>query len=203
MVAGMTKTLLALVLLVVTNLATFGYATWRCRAEVAGHQRLVTDAGTRSQTLQKQVAELQEQLDRVAVWREFVELQRDIAVVQTAINRLNFGDGLSALERIEGRLERGEYGATFQQQRGELQPSLYAARQSLLATDDDARTHLGELEQQAFRLLAAVSESAPATPAATPFPAATPAPSPEASPAAAAPSPSPTASPAATPRGPA
>src|SRR5688500_10098446 len=174
---GMVKTLLALGLLVVTNLATFGYATWRCRQETQGHQRLLTESGGRTQALEGQVKDLQGQLDRLAVWREFVELQRDVSVVEVAINRLNYGDAIAGIERMEARLERGEYGETFQQRRAELLPSLYQAKDALRGTSQDARSYLAELEQQAFRLLAATSD-VPGGPrgAATPTPAPSPIP---------------------------
>jgi hypothetical protein len=202
--SGLAKTFLALGLLVVTNLATFGWATWRCRQEAVGHERLLSDSSTRTQQLETEVATLQRQLESVAVWRELVELQRDVSQVEIAINRLNFGDAIAGLDRVEKRLERGEYGATFQQRRAELQVPLLRCREALRATDPEARTHLVELEQEAFRLISGGRDVMP--PNGPPAPAAVvPSPSPETGALLAptpSPSPAPSPSPTASPGGP-
>ena len=211
--SALAKTLLALGLLVVTNLATFGWATWRCRQEAEGQQRLLAEATGQAQAARAAAAAAEQQLESVRVWRELVELQRDISAVEVALNRLNFGDAIGALERVEGRLERGEYGQTFQQRRSALLPDLLRAKERLRATDPAARIHRADFEQAAFRLLAGGSAGGAAagpraagavtpTPAPTPGADAAAAPSPAPSPSPS-PVPSPTASPAAPPGGPA
>ena len=197
----MARVLLALGVLVVTNLATFGWATWRCSQEAQGNERLLADSSGRAQALEREVADLQQQLDRLAVWREFVELQRDVATVGVAIDRLNFGDAITAVERVEARLGRGEYGETFQQRRAELLPALYEAKEALRSTRPEARAHLADLEQKAFHVLAATTElpAGARRPAPLATPSALTAPTPAPTPADAGPLPSPTPAPSPSP----
>jgi hypothetical protein len=205
----MARTLLAIGVLLVTNLATFGYATWRCRQEAAWQQRLMETAGQRAQTQEAEIASLRQRLDRLQVWGELIELQQDVNAAHASINRLNFGDALAIVDRIQRRLDGGEYGTLFTERRAELVPHLDLARQALRNADSAAHGYLVELDQRAFQILAGVSSPGdfpgalpapsalpsptppPPIPGATPMPSPTPAPSP-------APSPTPTPRPAAS-----
>jgi hypothetical protein len=194
------RTLLALGLLVITNLGTFGYATWRCRQEAQGQQRLLAEAQQRQQTAETDTAALRQRLDRLKVWGEFIELQQDVNGVHAIINQLNFGNAIQAVDGIAQRLQLGQYGQLFQQHRPELLPLLDRAKQELRATNAGARNALVEFDQRAFAILAGVSApgelpgalapTAPAPPpaAATPTPGLEPSPTP-------APSPTPTPKP--------
>jgi hypothetical protein len=206
----MGKVLLAVAVLVVTNLATFGFATWRCRQEMEGQQRLLATAQEKSQATEAEMARVQQQLGQLRVWGELIELQQDVNAAHATINRLNFGDALQIVDRVQRRLDSGEYGQLFRQRRAELVPHLDLARQALRRADATAHGHLVDLDQRAFQILAQTSSSGtfPGRPAAvepTPSPAPSPgfdlgAPSPSpapfpTAPASPAPSPSPTASP--------
>lgn len=205
----MARTLLAIGVLVVTNLATFGYATWRCRQEAEGQQRLMATAQQRAAAQDAEMATLRQRLDRLQVWGELIELQQDVNAAHSSINRLNFGDALAIVDRVQRRLDAGEYGDLFKQRRAELVPHLDLARQALRNADSTAHGHLVELDQRAFQILAGVSSPGdfpgalpmptpaasptppPPIPGATPLPSPTPAPSPS-------PSPTPTPRPAAS-----
>jgi hypothetical protein len=195
----MAKIVLALGLLVVTNLATFGFATWRCRQEATGQQRLLATAEQEAQRTAAEMARLQQRLSQLQVWGELIELQQDVNAAHASINRLNFGDALGAVDRIQRRLEAGEYGELFQRQRDELNPHLELARRALRAADASAHGHLVDLDQRAFQILAGVSAPGDFGAAAgAPTPAPSPEPSP-APPAASSPTPSPGGSAALTP----
>ena len=209
----MARVLLAIGVLVVTNLATFGFATWRCRQEAEGQRRLMATAQQRAQAQDTEMAALRQRLDRLQVWGELIELQQDVNAAHASINRLNFGDALAIVDRVQRRLDGGEYGTLFRERRAELVPHLDLARQALRGADSSAHGHLVELDQRAFQILAGVSSPGdfpgalpaptppvsptppPPIPGATPTPSATPAPSPT-------PSPSPTPRPAAATGGP-
>ncbi|HEV8628976.1 MAG TPA: hypothetical protein VGV61_01565 [Thermoanaerobaculia bacterium] len=186
--SGLGRALLALGLLVITNLGTFGYATWRCRQEMQGQQRLLAEAQQKQQAAEAETAALQQRLDRLKVWGEFIELQQDVNGVHAIINQLNFGNAIQAIDRIAQRLQLGQYGQVFQQHRPELLPLLDRAKQALRNTDAGARNALVELDQRAFAILAGVSAPgelpgalAPTAPLA-PTPAPTPTPGIEATP---------------------
>lgn len=155
--SGLSKALLALGVLAVTTLGTFGYATWRCRQEAEGTQRLLAEAQRKQETAEAENAALRQRLDRLRVWGELLQLQKDVNAVHAIINQLNFGNAIQALDRIEQTLERGGYGQLFQQRRPELLPLIAQAKQALRATDPVARNALVELEQRAFSILAGVS----------------------------------------------
>lgn len=153
----MAKIALAIGLLVVTNLATFGYATWRCRQETAGQQRLLAEAEQKAAQERAEMAKLEHRLGRLQVWGELIELQQDVNAAHAAINRLNFGDALGLVDRIQQRLEGGEYGELFQQNRDRLRVPLEEARRALRAADATAHGHLVDLDQEAFQILAGVT----------------------------------------------
>lgn len=197
----MGKILLAVGLVVVTNLATFGFATWRCRQETAGQERLLAAAQQKAQQTELEMARQQQRLSRLQVWGELIELQQDVNGAHASINRLNFGDALALVDRIQRRLEGGEYGDLFQQHRDQLLPHVDLARRALRAADATAHGHLVDLDQRAFQILAGVSTPGDfpgAGPAPTPELAPSPAPSP-APPAPGSPAPTPGPSPAPTP----
>jgi len=177
----MGKTLLAIGLLVITNLGTFGYATWRCRQEAEGAQRLLADAQRKQQEAESQNAALTQRLDRLRVWGELLELQRDVNGVHAVINQLNFGNAIQAVDRIAKRLEQGDYGHLFSQRRPELQPLLDQTKAALRRTDPMARTYLVELDQRAFSILASTAAPGELPGLTVPVPA-LPAPSPAPSP---------------------
>ena len=204
------KTLLALGLLVITNLGTFGYATWRCRQEAEGTQRLLAEAQQKQRAAEAQNAASEQRLERLRVWGELLELQRDVNGVHAIINQLNFGNAIQAIDRIETRLRGGEYGDLFRQRSPELLPLLEQAKGALRATNPMARQYLVELDQRAFGILAATAgpgelpglTSVP-EPVATPVPSLQPGLFPEATPTlemppSPTPTPSPTAKPGAT-----
>jgi cell division septation protein DedD len=176
----------------VTNLATFGYATWRCRQEAQGQQRLMATAEQRAQAQETEMAALRQRLDRLQVWGELIELQQDVNAAHASINRLNFGDALAIVDRVQRRLDGGEYGTLFRERRAELVPHLDLARQALRSADSSAHGHLVELDQRAFQILAGVSSPGD-------FPGALPAPTPAVSPTPPPPIPGATMTPSATP----
>jgi hypothetical protein len=205
----MSKTLLAIGVLLLTNLATFGFATWRCHQEAQGQQRLMATVEQRAQAQEAEMTSLRQRLDRLQVWGELIELQQDVNAAHASINRLNFGDALAIVDRIQRRLDAGEYGTLFKERRAELVPHLDLARQALRAADSAAHGHLVELDQRAFQILAGVSSPgdfpgalpapspAPSPIPTLPLPGATPQPSPTPGPT---PAPSPAPSPTPTPR---
>ena len=200
------KTLLALGLLVITNLGTFGYATWRCRQEAEGTQRLLAEAQQKQRAAEAQNAASEQRLERLRVWGELLELQRDVNGVHAIINQLNFGNAMQAIDRIETRLRGGEYGDLFRQRAPELLPLLEQAKGALRATNPMARQYLVELDQRAFSILASTAgpgelpgltgvPEAAATPVPSPLPGLFPEATPTIEPS---PSPTPTAKPGAT-----
>jgi len=198
---------------VITNLGTFGYSTWRCRQEDAAQQRELATLRAQQQKLQTDAETLRAQVSKLEVWGELLALQQDTDAVQATIHRLNFGDAITALDRIAQKLQRGGYGAALQQHRADLAPLVEQAKQQLAKPDPAARDTLVELDQRAFAILAgapvgaAVAPPAPvtaspptptpaATPSATPTPPPTPTPTPEPTPT---PKPTPKPKPAPTP----
>ncbi len=155
--SGLAKVFLGLVVLAILTFGTYGYSTWRCRQEMEGAERLLAEAQQKRQVAETQNAALQQRLERLRVWGEFIQLQQDVNGVHAIINQLNFGNAIQALDGIEKRLERGEYGQLFQQRRPELAPLLEQSKQALRRTDASARTFLVELDQRAFAILAGVS----------------------------------------------
>jgi hypothetical protein len=155
--SGLGKALLALAVLAVTTLGTFAYATWRCRQEAEGTQRLLAEAQQKQQTAEAQNLALQQRLDRLRVWGELLQLQKEINAVHAVINQLNFGNAIQALDRIEKGIQRGDSGELFKQRAAELVPLLAQAKQSLRQTDPAARNYLVELEQRAFAIIAGAS----------------------------------------------
>jgi hypothetical protein len=203
--SGLSKALLALGVLAITNLGTFGFVTWRCRQEAEGRERLLAEAQQKQQAAEATSAQQQQRLDRLRVWGEFIQLQQDVNGVHAVINQLNFGNAIQALERIEKRLEGGEYGQLFQQRRPELVALVEQAKDALRRTDPMARTYLVELDQRAFSILAGASAPGElpgltgATAEATPAPSPAPSPMLEATPALEAPA-APPAKPSPTPK---
>jgi hypothetical protein len=182
--SGLGKGLLAFALLLVTNLGTFGYATWRCRQEAEGAQRLLAEAQQKQQEAEAKNAAAEQRLERLRVWGELLELQRDLTGVHATINQLNFGNAIQAIDRIETRLRQGEYGQLFRQHSAELVPLLERAELMLRKPDPMARTYLVELDQRAFSILAASAGPGelPGFSGAAPTPTPTPLPSPQPSP---------------------
>lgn len=176
--SGIAKALLALGVLVITNLGTFGYATWRCRQEAEGTQRLLAEAQQKQRAAEAQNAAAEQRLERLRVWGELLELQRDVNGVHAVINQLNFGNAIQALDRVETRLRQGEYGQVFRQRAPELLPLLEQAKGALRNTDPMARTYLVELDQRAFGILAATAGPGELPGLTALEPVATPAPSP-------------------------
>ena len=182
--SGLGKALVAFAVLAVTNLGTFGYATWRCRQEAEGTQRLLAEAQQKQQEAEAKNAAAEQRLERLRVWGELLELQRDLTGVHATINQLNYGNAIQAIDRIEQRLRQGEYGDLFKQRAPELVPMLEQAKLALRRPDPMARTHLVELDQRAFSILAsnAMPGELPGLSGLAPAPAATPSPSPLPSP---------------------
>jgi hypothetical protein len=191
--SGLAKSVLAVILLVVTNLGTYAYVSWRCRQEGEGAQRLLAEAQQKQQAAEAQNAALQQRLDRLQVWGHLLELQRDVNNVHAVINQLNFGNAIQAIDRIETSLGQGGYGDLFKQRRPELAPLLEQAKQALRRTDPTARSYLVEFDQRAFSILAGNAMPGDLLPGLAAAP--TPAPSPAVSPAATAPAPPDTGSP--------
>ena len=187
--------LLTLGLVVITNLATFAYATWRCRQEGQGQERLRTVSTAEVDKLRADNQALQQRFERLRVWGEFIELQQDVNGVHAAINQLNFGTAIQSIDRVAQRLELGAYGQLFRERRAELLPLLDRAKQNLRSTDPQARNALIELDHRAFRILA--GNTAPGDfPGPLPSPAPLPTALPEATPALeATPTPEPSPSP--------
>jgi len=199
------KALLALGVLVIVTLGTFGYATWRCRQEAEGTQRLLAEAQQKQRAAEAQNAASEQRLERLRVWGELLELQRDVNGVHAIINQLNFGNAIQAVDQIETRLKGGEYGDLFKQRSPELLPLLEQAKGALRSTNAMARQYLVELDQRAFSILASTAGpgelpglSEPAQPVATPLPSLSPGLFPEATPTLELPS-SPTPTPTPTP----
>src|SRR6185503_4172580 len=161
-----------------TTLGTFGYATWRCRQEAVGTQRLLAEAQQKQAAAEASNAAAEQRLERLRVWGELLELQRDVNGVHATINQLNYGNAIQAIDRIETRLRGGEYGQLFRQHAPELQPLLEQAKLALRRPDPMARTYLVELDQRAFSLLAATAGPGemPGLTAVAPPPLATPTP---------------------------
>jgi len=176
------KALLAVGVLLITNLGTFGYATWRCRQEAEGTQRLLAEAQQKQHAAEAQNAAAEQRLERLRVWGELLELQRDVNGVHAVINQLNFGNAIQAIDRVETRLRQGEYGQLFRQRAPELLPLLEQAKGALRNTNPMARTYLVELDQLAFGILAATAGPGELPGLTALEPAATPAPSPLPSP---------------------
>jgi hypothetical protein len=197
----MGRVVIAVAVLLVTNLATFGYATWRCRQEAEGQQRLMSAAQQRVQELEAEVATLEQRLGRLQVWGKLIELQQDVNAAHAAINRLNFGDALGIVDRVQRRLDSGEYGQLFRERRADLVTHLDLARQALRRADATAHGHLVDVDQRAFQILAGAS-SPGELPGALPAPAPTvsPSPPPPIPGATPGPSPQPSPSPTVTPR---
>jgi hypothetical protein len=203
---GARSALLGLAVVVITNLGTFGYATWRCRQEGAAQQRELASLREQQQKLRADATTLRAQVAKLEVWGELLALQQDTDAVQATIHRLNFGDAIAAVDRIAQKLQQGGYGATLQQRRAELVPLLEQTKQQLRGTDAAARDSLVAIDQKAFAILAAalgggaVLPAAPpvatAAPLATPELGATPTPAPTATPT---PEPTPTPTPEPTP----
>lgn len=182
--SGIGKGLLAFAVLLVTNLGTFGYATWRCRQEAEGAQRLLVEAQQKQQEAETKNAAAEQRLERLRVWGELLELQRDLTGVHATINQLNYGNAIQAIDRVETRLRQGEYGQLFRQHSPELIPLLQQAKLALRKPDPMARTYLLELDQRAFSILAATAGPGElpgfsgAAPTPTPIPLPSPLPSP-------------------------
>jgi hypothetical protein len=182
--SGIGKALLAFAVLLVTNLGTFGYATWRCRQEAEGAQRLLGEAQQKQQEAEAKYAAAEQRLERLRVWGELLELQRDLTGVHATINQLNYGNAIQAINRVEQQLRQGEYGQLFRQHAPELVPLLEQAELALRKPDPMARTYLVELDQRAFSILAAsvgpgeLPGFSGAVPTPTPTPLASPLPSP-------------------------
>src|SRR4029079_5537049 len=143
------KALLGLGVLIITTLGTFGYATWRCRQEAVGTQRLLADAQQKERAAEAQNAASEQRLERLRVWGELLELQRDVNGVHAIINQLNYGNAIQAVDRVETRLRGGEYGDLFRQRSPELLPLLEQAKGALRGTNPMARQYLVELDQRA------------------------------------------------------
>ena len=105
--SGLGKALLALGVLAFVTFGTFLFATWRCRQEGQGTQRLLVEAQQKQQAAEAQNAALQQRLERLRVWGELLQLQQDVNGVHAVINQLNFGNAILAVDRIEKRLEQG------------------------------------------------------------------------------------------------
>jgi hypothetical protein len=192
--SGLAKSVLAVILLVVTNLGTYAYVSWRCRQEGEGAQRLLAEAQQKKQAAEAQNAALQQRLDRLQVWGHLLELQRDVNNVHAVINQLNFGNAIQAIDRIETSLGQGGYGDLFKQRRPELAPLLEQAKQALRRTDPAARSYLVEFDQRAFAILAGNAMPGDLLPGLAAAP--TPTPAPTVSPGALGPTPPETGSPA-------
>src|SRR5690349_14507396 len=119
---GFRSLLLGLAVVVITNLGTFGYATWRCRQEGAAQQRELATLRQQQQKLHADADSLRAQVSKLEVWGELLALQQDTDAVQAIIHRLNFGDAIGAVDRIAQKLQQGGYGPALQQRRAELQP---------------------------------------------------------------------------------
>jgi hypothetical protein len=155
------KLLVVLLLILLTNLATFVFLNWRFRQEVRGEQRLREAQSQRLQELEAELATTTAELDRLAIWSHFIQLQQELAGVDGDIERLNFGDALRRLEEMAEGIEAGRYGETLQEQRGALLRPLESAQQALQRTQvPPARRALAELNERAFAAVSGVAHPA-------------------------------------------
>lgn len=161
--------LVLLVVLLLTNAATFAFVAWRCHRELEDQQRLAATVAERATRLEEKLDQAEEELERLSVWGDFIRLQQDLNAIDAHINRLNFGNAISAIDGVAEEIRLGGYGELFRERRAELLPLLEEAERQLRAKREVARQVLVEFNDRAFEILSGISVSAERRPEARPL----------------------------------
>lgn len=145
--------LAVLAILALTNVGTYLFARWQCQEKLEGRQQLIDQAAERNQEVRAELEAARQELSRLRVWGDFIEIQQTLNRVNDQINRLNFGNALQGIDELIANLEAGNYGPTFRKHRSRLEPILVEAKQALRNRSDRARDHLVEFNREAFGIL--------------------------------------------------
>ncbi|MDX1631364.1 MAG: hypothetical protein R3234_05865 [Thermoanaerobaculia bacterium] len=140
-------------ILVLTNVGTYFFAHWQCQEKLEGKQQLIDQAAERNRETRAELEAAEQELSRLRVWGDFIEIQQDLNRINDQINQLNFGNALEGIDEVMSDLEAGDYGTTFRKHRSRLEPLLLEAKQALRNRSDRAREDLVEFNREAFGIL--------------------------------------------------
>jgi hypothetical protein len=146
------------VLLLITNLLTFGYSYNRCKQEKIQLQTQLQSTIREGDQLYVRYKSAESELQQLQVWKSFVQLQRDLNQLVQEIEKLNFGVAIQQLDTITGNVRSGKYGSQLQSNQNEFLPVLQQARVSLEQKDEQgARASLAEFNRRVLQLFSGVS----------------------------------------------
>lgn len=130
------RVLVFLLILIVTNLITFGYSYNRCKIEKTALQNQLRATIQEGDKLYVRYKSGQDELNRLRGWNNFVELQKQLNQVASEVDRLNFGTAIQQTNTVAENIRTGKYGPELQAKQTQLLAELQQSREKLEQKDN-------------------------------------------------------------------
>lgn len=151
------RVLVLFLILIVTNLITFGYTYNRCKHEKAALQNQLRATIQDGDEVYVQYKSMQDELKRLRGWNNFVELQKQLNQVVAEIGKLNFGTAIQQIDAIAENIRSGKFGPELQA-RAELIAALQECKVKLEQKEDSgALAVLADMNRRVLQVFSGVS----------------------------------------------
>lgn len=151
------RVLVLFLILIVTNLITFGYTYNRCKQEKAALQNQLRATIQEGDEVYVQYKSMQDELKRLRGWNNFVELQKQLNQVVAEIGKLNFGTAIQQINTIAENIRAGKFGPELKA-RADLIAALQQCKAKLEQKDDSgAVAELADLNRRVLQVFSGVS----------------------------------------------
>jgi hypothetical protein len=152
------RVLVFLLILLVTNLITFGYSYNRCKVEKTALQSQLAATIQEGDKLYARYKSSQDELNRLRGWNNFVELQKQLNPIVSEIDRLNFGTGIQQINTLAENIRNGKYGQEVQAKQTDLLAELQQCREKLEQKDNfGALTLISEFNRRVLQVFTGVA----------------------------------------------
>lgn len=160
------RVLVLFLILIVTNLITFGYTYNRCKHEKAALQNQLRATIQEGDKVYVQYKSMQDELKRLRGWNNFVELQKQLNQIVAEIQKLNFGTAIQQINAVTENIHAGKYGPELQSRQAELIAELQQCKSKLEQKDESgALALLADFNRRLLQMFSGVSPAPFETPA--------------------------------------
>lgn len=153
------KVLVLFLILIVTNLITFGYTYNRCKQEKTALQNQLRATIQEGDKVYVRYKSMQDELKRLRGWNNFVELEKQLNPAVGEIEKLNFGTAIQQINSVAENIRAGKYGPELQA-RADLIAELQQCTAKLEQKDNAGATALlADFNRRVLQVFSGVSSA--------------------------------------------
>lgn len=148
---------IVITLLFVTNLINYGLSFYHYQEKENLFQEKINDSNAKLGSYEITKKRLQKELERLKVWKTFIQIQQELYNIKQAIHNLNFGIAISQLEAMKQQLKDGKFGPQFNEHKDELIEILDECMAGLKRKNEKIESQLTVFNEKSFEILSGIS----------------------------------------------